>query len=465
MKVSLDKFIFYILILIVVTLPLQVTESLFPVHILGSKFPVLEVSRILTALGLLALTVKFLFVRKVSLPKDKISVLLYIFVALNGLSLAVFPSKSGLLEILRYTFYLGFYLLIINAIQDTKDLEKTVKALMIGGLGISLFSIFQYFSGFYLWSSGLSGAFTRVNATFLDPNVLATFLGILIIFSTVFYSCTRDKRFRVFSSLLAGTSLAALFLTFSRAGLIATGVSFLFLVFFLPKTFRMLVFYLFLVLVGGIVYFSFEEVRGRTANIYDIGVQAVSGTLTSLGGEEFAELPADGGQEKDEGRRFNEVPVLLDRFLSLLPFNYDRRAAVKAGVLMFLNNPVFGVGLGNFQEIFTEVYAYLIKFEHRGVLQGSPITLSHTSFVTIISELGLAGVVWFLAFLYTLVVAFLHTLKKYPKVKNSALAAFASLLLMLIHTQFRGGLFSDPYFWLLSGFIVVSKKVVSGKPK
>ena len=40
MKINWDKILFWLLISVVVTLPLQVTELLFPIHLLGSKFPV-----------------------------------------------------------------------------------------------------------------------------------------------------------------------------------------------------------------------------------------------------------------------------------------------------------------------------------------------------------------------------------------------------------------------------------------
>ena len=197
MRINWDKILFWLLILIVVTLPLQVTELLFPVHILGSRFPTLELSRIIIVIGILAVAIRWIIGRKITISKDAISVLLYIFVGINILSLALYPSNSGLLEVLRYLFYLGFFVLAVSAIRKKEQFENVTKAIMMGGFPISLFAIFQYFSGFYLWNESLGSVVSRVNATFLDPNVLATVLGILIIISTAYYSFATDRGYKI----------------------------------------------------------------------------------------------------------------------------------------------------------------------------------------------------------------------------------------------------------------------------
>lgn len=458
MKFDWDKILFWILIATVVTLPLQVTELLFPVHILGSRFPVLEVSRVLTIVGVLALGIKFLAMKKILIPKDSLSVLLYIFVAINGLSLAFFPSNAGLLEVLRYTFYLGFFLLAVNAVKKGEKFESVIRALLTGGFLIALFSIFQYFTGFYLWNENLGLVVTRVNATFSDPNVLATFLGILIVISTTYYSFAADRRYRILSILVAASSFAALLYTFSRAGLVSFSVAFLFLVFLLPKSLKMLAFYAFLVLVAGVVYFSSGEVKERTANIYDV----VEGTTLNSDAVFLVVSSKTESQESNENKeeKFKEISVILDRVLSLLPFNYDRMSTVKAGVLMFLDNPIFGVGLGNFQRVYTQDYSYLIDFDRRPS-RGDPITLLHSSFAALIAELGLVGLVWLSTFLFTLVQIFIRALRnnRGSPFIIYVLASATSLLLMFTHTQFRGSLFSDPYFWLLSGFMVIGQRL------
>ncbi|MEX2013857.1 MAG: O-antigen ligase family protein [Parcubacteria group bacterium] len=466
MKINWEKILFWILLSVVITLPLQVTELLFPVHILGSRFPVLEFSRILTAVGILVLGIKLLVTKKILIPKDLLSILLYVFVVINGLSLAFFPSSSGLVEVLRYTFYLGFFFITVNAVKNLGYFENLVRAFLIAGSAISVFSIFQYFGGFYLWNAKLGLVISRVNATFIDPNVLATFLGILIVIATAYYSYVADKRYRILSALVALSSLAALFYTFSRAGLVSFVAAFLFLITVLPKNLKMLILYVVLALVAGVVYFSSGEVRERTSNIYDIieGTALNSdATFVAIRYESFSDTSS--GEKENKEEKFRSISAFLDRILSFLPFNYDRTSTVKAGILMFLDRPVFGVGLGNFQEVYTIDYSYLIDFR-RKPSQGDPITLLHSSFAALIAELGLVGLIWLSTFLLTSAQVFIRAYRdKGSPSRIFILASVASLLLMFIHTQFRGSLFSDPYFWLLNGFMVIGERISSAKSK
>jgi len=456
MKINWDKILFWLLILIVVTLPLQVTELLFPVHILGSRFPTLELSRIIIVIGILAVAIRWIIRRKITISKDAISVLLYIFVGINILSSALYPSNSGLLEVLRYLFYLGFFVLAVNAVRKKEQFENVIKVIMIGGFPISLFAVFQYFSGFYLWNESLGSVVNRVNATFLDPNVLATFLGILIIVSAAYYSFATDRRYKILSFLIAAASLPALFFTFSRAGLVSFGGAFLFFIITMPKNLKMLAFCIFMALVAGIVYYGSGEVKDRTVNIYDVveGTTLNSdATFLAISSKASGDSPSVGKEEK-----FRDISVYLDRILSFLPFNYDRTSTVKAGILMLIDNPISGVGIGNFQKVYTSDYSYLIEPTQR-----NPITLLHSSFVSLIAELGLMGLAWLAAFLFVLAKLFIRVLRENSSVKITVIATGASLLLLFTHTQFRGSLFSDPYFWLLSSFMVVGQRLSAAK--
>jgi O-antigen ligase len=465
MKINWEKILFWLLILIVITLPLQVTELLFPVRILGSRFPTLELSRIITVIGILAVAVRWVIRKKITIPKDAISVLLYIFVGINILSLAFYPSNSGLLEVLRYLFYLGFFVLAVNAVRRKEQFENITKAIMIGGFLISLFAIFQYFSGFYLWNESLGSVVNRVNATFLDPNVLATFLGILIIVSTAYYSFATDRRYKIFSILVAAVSLSALFFTFSRAGLVSFGAAFLFLVLVMSKNLKMLAFYVLLALVAGIVYFGSGEVKDRTANIYSIveGTTLNSdATFVAIRSESSSPQDERSGDAISKEQKFRDISVYLDRILSFLPFNYDRTSTVKAGILMLIDKPILGIGLGNFQEVYTSDYSYLIDFRRKPT-QGNPITLLHSSFVALVAELGLVGFVWLAAFLFVLTKSFIRFMRENSSVNIPIIAYGAGLLLLFIHTQFRGSLFSDPYFWLLISFMVTGQRLSAVK--
>jgi len=142
----------------------------------------------------------------------------------------------------------------------------------------------------------------------------------------------------------------------------------------------------------------------------------------------------------------------------VLPLNKDREAAVTAGIYMLIDNPVFGVGLGNFQSAYLSEYCHLIRIKNRSVSSGNPITLSHTSIITIAAEWGLVGILWFIFFVGSFSITVLklwHATKGDPFVAAMA----TGMLFLLLNTQLRGGLFSDPYFWLLDGLLVFTANI------
>ena len=129
---------------------------------------------------------------------------------------------------------------------------------------------------------------------------------------------------------------------------------------------------------------------------------------------------------------------------------------------MLIDNPISGVGIGNFQKVYTSDYSYLIDFRRKPT-QGNPITLLHSSFASLVAELGLMGLAWLAAFLFVLTKSFIRVLRENSSVKISIIAYGAGLLLLFTHTQFRGSLFSDPYFWLLSSFMVIGQHLSAVK--
>jgi len=177
-KTFLDKALLFILGGIVVTLPLQVTKQLFPIYVFGSEFPILELSRLLIALGSVVLLVRAIRQRILIIPKNAVALAVYALVGLSIVSVLMYFSFSGLRELVRYGFHLAFFMFVVNTINDREERRFLWKCLIGSGLCVALFSIVQYFTGFYLWNTGLDdGVFRRVNATFHDPNVLASFMG------------------------------------------------------------------------------------------------------------------------------------------------------------------------------------------------------------------------------------------------------------------------------------------------
>jgi O-antigen ligase len=142
----------------------------------------------------------------------------------------------------------------------------------------------------------------------------------------------------------------------------------------------------------------------------------------------------------------------------------------KVGWKMFLDNPVMGVGQGNYPFRFRE---YEIKSGFSKGLEGRSRAgrAAHSLYFTLLPELGVAGAIIFFLMLYA-VYKDTRAIRKiskgdYPrfpfdksKLFYLSLAMEASLIGYLVSGFFISVLYY-PSFWILMGFVLALRKVVS----
>jgi O-antigen ligase len=116
----------------------------------------------------------------------------------------------------------------------------------------------------------------------------------------------------------------------------------------------------------------------------------------------------------------------------------NRKYLVAAGVNMFVDHPVTGVGFGGYQhQLVTNYKRYLPpNFVN-------PDTVSHTAFVTVAAEEGVIGLALLLAFLAWLGVEAFRS-------RRSVWVQVPMVLMVpiILYSQFEGRLLEEPYFWL-----------------
>jgi len=116
----------------------------------------------------------------------------------------------------------------------------------------------------------------------------------------------------------------------------------------------------------------------------------------------------------------------------------NRRYLIGAGLRMFVDHPLVGVGLGGYREQLVSHYKTFIPANIP-----NPDTVSHTALVTIAAEQGLVGL--------ALIVVFLALLAR-EAVRNRrnvwAMLPAALIVPILLYSQFEGRLMSEPYLWL-----------------
>jgi len=147
----------------------------------------------------------------------------------------------------------------------------------------------------------------------------------------------------------------------------------------------------------------------------------------------------------------------------------------KVGWLMFLDNPVMGVGQGNFPWVFRE---YEIEAGHGDEgFRGRSIAgrAAHSIYFTLLPELGSIGTFLFAGMI-------LYNIKDLTQIKNItvgkknrlgmnqpekfydiSLALEGSMISYLVSGAFISILYY-PNFWILTGFIIALKKIISPHP-
>ena len=127
----------------------------------------------------------------------------------------------------------------------------------------------------------------------------------------------------------------------------------------------------------------------------------------------------------------------------------QREFLIKAGWQMFKDSPLIGVGSGNYQHALTVSYLDLIP-------EWARTTLSHTSLVSLLAELGIVGVLAFLLVVVrvglSVVRAYFATVVEYNRLIIGWLGA--SMLGIILASQSEGRLLDEPYLWLILAMFV-----------
>ncbi|MBN2781136.1 MAG: O-antigen ligase family protein [Candidatus Marinimicrobia bacterium] len=394
--------------IIVFLIPLEITKTLIPffqtVEVTEGVFnSVFDLARLFMLYSFIIWFLKDLH-SFTPFIKHRISYIVLVFIGYYLLSaLAFSPDLSkGLTEAFRYVIYFLFFTMVIQFIDKPADIAVVFKVMIVIAVILSLEGIAEYVFDYKLWID--KGR--RASATFLDPNIFARFLDIVIMTLLIL----RLKKIFIIkpqymdiSILLCG--LALLF-TVSRQGLAILFLTLFVVAFFMEKKTRniLLLTLLILLLITIPIVTEMMTVRQDSPELYDIG---------------------------------------------------ERKGLLLGGIMMFLGSPVFGVGAGGFQAAMIAKY---LNFLPWGI--GSS-TLSHTYVITILAELGIVGFTIFCVFLLFLYKQFRinfrtedHTLKTY------SLILLAVIIVIFIGAQAEGKFFEDPLLWLFLGMCISMEKII-----
>lgn len=138
-----------------------------------------------------------------------------------------------------------------------------------------------------------------------------------------------------------------------------------------------------------------------------------------------------------------------------------RSNQARAGLAMFQDNLLLGVGFGNFSENYWE-YAERLGLATIGMRASAQMArYPHSLYIEILSEMGLVGFITFSIFFYYLFTHLIRAYKKYAAhVADSDWTSWMSALAFSLITFLVSGLFLHGllfrYIWMLIGFILAA---------
>lgn len=256
----------------------------------------------------------------------------------------------SLKESLRFLYYIILFFIIKYEISSKKILKNIIKFYIFTCSIISVYGIVQFFTKFgvkrdFIYNVDRYAVGVRIPSTLENPNSLGAFL-ILVIFPLIMMAfCEENKKKKVVYSILSLLILSNIVLSFSRNAWLGLIVGMVLLIVICNWK------AIFIFLAGGVMASFIPVIRNR---LYD-----------------FRSISGDG-----------------------------RVQLWKAAVEMIKDHPVLGVGNGNYYTLYGEYvkkYPELNYHDHKHF----PV---HNSYLKVQSELGIAGIISFLAILISIVI-------------------------------------------------------------
>ncbi|MEX1103942.1 MAG: O-antigen ligase family protein, partial [Dehalococcoidia bacterium] len=317
------------------------------------------------------------------------------------------PSNSVLILFL----YVAFVLVAPTLIEDRRDVERIIGAFLAVAVLLAVVAVAQRLLGVFNWRTILvqSDDYSyRSNATFADPNNLARYFAITLSLAAALVLATGPRRQTLYLAVPAlAVGAIGIVATASRSGWLA------------------------LLLCGFITVMLAPIPRYTKLRLSGAGVLLL-GTLLAL-------LLWQGGADAERVRSLAQGVQIIGQ----------REFLIRAGWDMFTDSPLIGLGSGNFERSLITSYLHHLPIWAR-------TTLSHTSAVSLMAELGIVGIAVFSFFAVRVGITtgalYVHARAPFTRLLAGWLGA--SFITILLQSQSEGRLLDEPYLWLLLAMLI-----------
>lgn len=344
-------------------------------------------------------------------PDSSILIPLVAMLALTILGLFWSDSLKPPNAVLIMPMYVAFVFVAPAFIEDRKDLERIVGCFLAMAALLAALAVAQRLFGVFNWREILiqsDDTSYRSNATFADPNHLARYLSITVALAAGLILSSGPRRLTVYLALsTCGIGALAIVATASRSGWL------------------MVVLCTFLVVL-------WSPIKGSTKTRLIAAATVAMAALVTI-----SLLQGGANAERIKSITQPELVLGLREFL------------IKAGWAMFKDNPIHGVGSGNFEHALILNYIQILP-------EWARTTLSHTSLVSIMAEQGILGVSMFFFVLLRIGIAVVSSYRRALTPDTRLVVGWlgAALIGIVLQSQSEGRLLDEPYIWLLLAIFV-----------
>lgn len=344
-------------------------------------------------------------------PESEIMLPLVVLTLVVFLGVAWSDTMRPTNGVLIMPMYVAFVFAAPSLIEDRKDLERIVAAFLIAAAILSVVAIAQRVLGVFQWRTILiqSDDYSyRSNAFFADPNNLARFLAISMALSAGLIMVTGPRRLTVYiAAPMMAICALGIVTTASRSGWLG-------------------------MLMASFLVVLMSPIRRYTK---------IRLTAIAFGGLAFLLilLFMQGGSNAERVKSLTSGIQVIGQ----------REFLIKGGWEMWKDNPLVGVGSGNYQHTLVTSYLWTLPW-------WAQTTLSHTSFISILAELGIVGVSMLGLFAVRVVVACRSAYRLYDERYSRLMAAWcaAALVEILFQSQSEGRLLEEPFLYLVFAILV-----------
>lgn len=403
---------------IVLTLPLEFTARYIPLQL--HRFVILVVA---ATFGYLVLRGR----RSVIIPRFASVWLLVALVVASLASWALTRAPGSTNALLAVAMYPFVGLLIANLVVTRNDHRRAWTAFLVSALAVAVLGAILYVAHAQIWAPNPAVA-NRLNITFADPNITARFLTLGACAAVILFAAGEVPAW-----LAGGAAISCavvLPLTYSRSGLA-----------------------LFVLMVASMVLFAFDRRRAAALAVVALIAFGMSTALNPDTRHRATDAVATVADVITGTHHSGAAPTPVDNGIAL---GDNRVFLVAAGLKMFADHPLFGVGLGGYQHALLTTYSRFLPPAYTD-------SVSHTAVITVLAEQGVVGALLLLLLLLQLAREAWAARRRKDGWEVWTTISAAMVVPIFLYSQFEARLLQEPYLWFALGMFYGAQQAALGK--